>query len=201
MLLLCTYAPEHLRTGNASGVPLLHVVHRGTRESGLEVVVAVTVRDDARVLLRIRQLLLRAERQQRGGTMGRRRVPVREPVAPDETGERGYEPFDPVQTPATVATGKRLKGQHWLVLGPAPICGPGDVGTAQRFHVKIQRTIEMGCWKHSERTALLQLERVWGARARGDDPRFVLVGNRAGRLDRMVEKKITGLRESKRGRR
>lgn len=82
---------------------------------------------------------------------------------------------------------------YWERLGPAPTCLPGDLVSAAIFHRRIISTIERGGWTHNEQTALAGLERKWRKRATGQDARFVLAGNRPGRLHRNIERRVREL--------
>lgn len=172
---------------------------------------------EAERLLRVRSLLTEADaatRSRRQGTSPRRKKPVREIV----TGEAAYEPFAAVESLRGTEGGGEahesressdreerarqvMRGRpnpraaFWPLIGDTPQCGPGDVATARMFHKRIIRALEQGGWTHSEQTQLGNLERKWGARARGEDPRFVLVGNIGGRLMRTTERRIKMLRE------
>lgn len=176
-------------------------------------------RQEAERLLRVRSLLTEADAATRParrsqGTSPRRTKPPRQIV----TGEAAYEPFAAVEslrgTQGTtegndtkevtdreerarqVMRGRpQPRAAFWPLLGDTPQCGPGDVALARMFHKKIIRALEEGGWTHSEQTQLGNLERKWGARARGEDPRFVLVGNIGGRLLRTTERRIKMLRE------
>ena len=89
------------------------------------------------------------------------------------------------------ARGGRWSAAYWPMLGGgAPLCSPGDTTSAKAFLLKLESAIDRGGWTRNEWAHLHELHRVWSARAYGDDPRFNLVGNRAGRLDREVEKNI-----------
>jgi hypothetical protein len=83
------------------------------------------------------------------------------------------------------------KATYWSVIGDPPKCGPGDRAAAAIFLRRVQRAIEQGGWTTNERAALHMLEKRWGARARGTDGRFNVVGNVSGRLPRDVERTIT----------
>ena len=179
-----------------------------------------TKREEAERLLRVRRLLLEADMATRDparrsqGTTPRRTKRVRTL----EQGEAGYEPFAAVESlrgseGATDANASyevmdreeqarlvmrgrpRPRAAFWPLLGDTPACGPGQVATARVFHKKIIRALEQGGWTHSEQTQLGNLERRWGQRARGEDARFVLVGNVGGRLLRGTERRIKMLRE------
>lgn len=179
-----------------------------------------TRKEEAERLLRVRHLLLEADVATRPpGRLSQGTTPRRtKRLRALEVGEAAYEPFAAVEslrgtegaseTNASYEVTDReerarqvMRGRpqpraaFWPVIGDTPTCGPGDVGTARMFHKKIIRAIEQGGWTHSEQTQLGNLERKWGTRARGEDPRFVLVGNVGGRLQRGTERRIKMLRE------
>lgn len=58
------------------------------------------------------------------------------------------------------------------------------------FHARILTVMEMPGWTHQERTNLQRLEKKWGARARGEDERWALVGSKAGRLPKATEQQL-----------
>lgn len=89
------------------------------------------------------------------------------------------------------------RAAFWALTGPAPECAAGDTVTASVFYRRVLAAIEQGGWTHSERSALYDLEQKWGARARGDDPRFMLAGTRSGRLPRTVERTIAAMRRQR----
>jgi hypothetical protein len=97
---------------------------------------------------------------------------------------------------ARVATHAPGRAAYWAITGPAPDCEPGDVQTAMLFYRKVLTAIEQGGWTHSERAALYDLERKWGLRARGEDPRFMIAGTATGRLPRAMEAQINEARDA-----
>lgn len=105
------------------------------------------------------------------------------------------------QTDRHEAAAARVKARapgraaYWAFTGPAPECTPGDTLTAQRFYRKVLAAIEQGGWTRSERAALYDLEKKWGPRARGTDPRFMIAGTKGGRLDAAAEERIRILKE------
>lgn len=90
-------------------------------------------------------------------------------------------------------------GAFWAQLGPSPKCAPGDIEAARLFHRQIVSCIERGGWTMNERQALRNLEVKWGTRARGEDPRFMVVGTQVGRLPRQVERRINLLKGKQHG--
>lgn len=103
-----------------------------------------------------------------------------------EVSERQYRNFQRRRRRQALAA-------YWEILGPAPTCLPGDLMAAAIFHRKVASCVERGGWTHNEQTALVELEKKWRKRARGEDARFVLVGNRPGRLSRHLERRVRDL--------
>lgn len=83
-----------------------------------------------------------------------------------------------------------VRAAYWTTLGPPPDCAPGDRVAAMIFYRRIRACIEQGGWSHNEQTALAALEKTWGRRARGEDARFIIAGNKVGRLPRAVERRV-----------
>jgi hypothetical protein len=178
-----------------------------------------TRREEAQILLRAKHYLLaeQAKRDVRRKTNAAGTLAARRDRRLVSTGEQAYEQQwrDPVAThpDAPQEEGfslevserqyrqfeKRRRRQataaYWEHLGPAPNCLPGDLVGAAIFHRKIVGVIERGAWTHNEQTTLGDLERKWRRRARGEDPRFVLAGNRPGRLHRTVERRVRALKD------
>lgn len=177
-------------------------------------------RDEAERLLRVRRLLAEAEANTKPpprrsqGTSARRAKRLRDVAV----GVKAYEPFAAVESlrgaqgaseaneskdtsdreerARQIMRGRPVpRAAFWPLLGDTPQCGPGDLTSARMFHKRIIRALEQGGWTHSEQTQLGNLERKWGQRARGEDPRFVLVGNVGGRLARTTERRIKMLRD------
>lgn len=90
---------------------------------------------------------------------------------------------------------RKARAAYWAVLGVTPSLLPGDRIGAAIWHRKLVAVIEQGGWSHNEQTALADMERKWRRRARGEDARFVLAGNRAGRLPKSVEARVERLTE------
>lgn len=79
----------------------------------------------------------------------------------------------------------------WPMLGgQAPQCAAGDRRTARLFLARIEAAIDRGGWTRNEWRRLHKLYEVWSRRANGQDPRFEVVGVRAGRLERHIEAHI-----------
>lgn len=179
-----------------------------------------TRREEAQALLRAKHYLLQeqAKRDVRRAQGGKQTAAARRDRRLVLTGEMAYEkPWgaDPVATHPDApqddgftlevserqyrAFERRRRRQataaYWQYLGPAPSCLPGDLVGAAIFHRKIVSVIERGGWTRNEQTALGSLERKWRQRARGEDARFVLAGNRPGRLHRTVERRVRALKE------
>lgn len=82
------------------------------------------------------------------------------------------------------------KGAYIFLIGPPPLCDPGDVDTAKGYLYRITAAIERGGWSPSECAALHVLRKRWAHRAGGQDTRFNLAGNKPGRLPRGLEAQI-----------
>ena len=164
------------------------------------------VREEAQVLTRLRRALLDAEMTGRG--IGRRRgrkprdpharaafealdhLRVLEQIEGRTSGERDEE-----EQAAQLLRGKaRLKAAFYATIGDPPVLTTGDRIAARAYHKHILRALDMGGWTHSEQTALTRLEKVWGARARGTDARFNIVGNKAGRLPADLRARVQSTR-------
>lgn len=86
--------------------------------------------------------------------------------------------------------GRHLRAAFWSTLGEPPLCNPGDKQAARAYVKQIEATLERGLWTRNEVTMLRQLYRKWDKRAKGEDARFNMVGNRRGRLPRPIEQKV-----------
>ena len=115
---------------------------------------------------------------------GGNRVPclVRRSDLQDIDGHPGHRPFR--------AAYRALLG------GDTPICAPGDVAMAASILYRIRAAIERGGWSGSEWGSLHQLRRKWEARARGEDLRFMIAGNRPGRLPRDSQRQLQDWRRA-----
>jgi hypothetical protein len=75
-----------------------------------------------------------------------------------------------------------LQSAYRVLLGTTPSCRPGDVRMAARFVRRIEDAQAVGGWTRSEQARLSRLKQLWLRRAKGVDSRFMVAGNRAGRL-------------------
>ncbi len=78
----------------------------------------------------------------------------------------------------------RLRYRWRTVVGPTPKVSHGDVEAARIYLWKLERAREEGEWNSSEITGLWLAIKKWRARAQGTDPRYSLVGNKPGGLDK-----------------
>lgn len=106
----------------------------------------------------------------RGGDVGRPPCPVRRADLQDQAAHLGAPPWRSGYRPL-IGTG-----------GDMPICAPDDRGTAFRLLQEIDAAIGRGGWSSNERGRLARLRRIWLARSRGEDARYMIAGNRPGRL-------------------
>lgn len=177
-----------------------------------------TRQEEAARLLRVRRLLIEADHTTRPKSQ-RTKPKTRRSKALEAAGARPYGPFGAVDelrgggdiddsrerqdrqegARQVMRGGARPRAAFWPMLGETPMCGPGETGRARQFHKKIILALDAGGWTHSEQTQLTTLEKKWGARARGDDHRFVLVGNIGGRLPRTTERRVKLLGRDKGG--
>lgn len=82
------------------------------------------------------------------------------------------------------------------ILGDSPVCEAGDRAAARAYLDKIDRAIEIGGWSAGERARLYRMRDKWAKRAEGRDPRFNVVGTRAGRLSPELEQHIAALEKA-----
>ena len=75
-------------------------------------------------------------------------------------------------------------------IGPPPTCGPGDCARALAFSIRIHEALDQGGWSDKERSSLYRLGRTWSTRAAGEDKRFMLLGNRPGRVTPEIQEKL-----------
>lgn len=78
--------------------------------------------------------------------------------------------------------GKRWKATFRSITGDAPVCGPRDHDRALEYWRKLRTAVDRGGWSPSEWGSLVRSELIWRKRAHGLDPRFEVVGTRAGRV-------------------
>lgn len=82
---------------------------------------------------------------------------------------------------------------YLAVIGPSPVCAPGDHATAVAYLAKIQSCLtpdRRRTWSTSELIRLRRLAQKWQDRAMGRDLRFDLVGTEGGRLSQETEWRI-----------
>ena len=79
-------------------------------------------------------------------------------------------------------------------LGPPPVVDPGDHKAASSYVDHIISVTSRGGWSRVERKTLSQIKARWRLRAQGRDPRFEVVGNRAGRLTAIEQAQVERLR-------
>lgn len=77
--------------------------------------------------------------------------------------------------------GSRWQSAYRGMIGPTPVCAPGDHIQAGLYWQAIVKALETERqWTPAERTRLRLLERKWRARAVGEDIRFEVMGNGTG---------------------
>jgi hypothetical protein len=82
-------------------------------------------------------------------------------------------------------TRRAYSAKFYAHLGPPP--DVIDLPLARLYWMRIVDLIDRGGWGRNERTVLRRLEARWRKRMLGDDHRWLMVGARAGRLDRGIE--------------
>jgi hypothetical protein len=88
--------------------------------------------------------------------------------------------------------GSPRRSGYFAVIGASPDCAPADYKTALAYLHLIEKALQEGGWTQYEFTRLNKLRAKWARRALGKDPRFDLVGTRAGRLPADVEYRLKG---------
>lgn len=126
------------------------------------------------------------------------------------TVERYPDPAREDDKKEIAAHGGKFRSGYRHIVGDAPMCGPRDLLAAKAFLAKIERALDEATFSESEggyglskteRNRLKRMQEQWGRRARGDDPRFNVVGNRGGRVDAddenrmMWERKMIRIRQ------
>lgn len=118
---------------------------------------------------------------------GLARLPV-----PEQEGQEGHGPRRREPCPVRQSDLAELRGElgqrSWrsayrtLIGGDQPRLGAGDTEGAAAMVRHVEDAIARGGWSAPERNRLYRMRAAWGMRARGEDARFMLVGNRPGRL-------------------
>lgn len=85
---------------------------------------------------------------------------------------------------------KCLKYTWRTEVGPTPQVKFGDKEAAKTYLRKLEAAIDRGGWTTSEALGLYHARKVWSARAKGDDPRYAEVGNRASGLTKQETSNI-----------
>jgi hypothetical protein len=160
-------------------------------------------RQEARALLAAKRALREAERAARAIQAAKRREARRREHEDQRYLDRLHADTSPPGEPQEQAA-RRARGlaglsmAFWPILGRQPVCAPADTETATVYHRRILRVLEEAGWTKSERAALLKMEKVWGQRARGEERRFMVAGNRRGRLPESLEAQVrAGKQEDK----
>lgn len=122
--------------------------------------------------------------------------------------ESGDVQYDQAQThhapcPVRASDLRDLKAGHapWrsayralLTGGDQPRCAANDLETAGMMVQRIRDAQERGGWTSNERSRLSRMRRNWERRLAGQDPRYLVAGNRPGRLSRREQARVHCLR-------
>lgn len=73
---------------------------------------------------------------------------------------------------------KELRAAYYPIIGDAPSLGPGDTEGAAAYLIGIKKAISQGGWTNSEWRRLNKLHLKWHRRATGEDPYFMVYGNK-----------------------
>jgi hypothetical protein len=115
------------------------------------------------------------------------------------TQERYPDPARADDKVEIAAHGGKFRSGYRHITGTAPKCRPRDLTAAAIFAHKIERALDEGTsgegeggfgLSKTERNRLKRMLDQWSRRARGEDARFNVVGNRGGRLDYYDETKV-----------
>ncbi len=79
----------------------------------------------------------------------------------------------------------RLRYRWRHLTGPPPDVDHNDQMAAKIYLRKLEQVRDQGGWNTSEQKGLSLAIKRWRARATGTDPRYALVGNRPGGLDKL----------------
>lgn len=97
------------------------------------------------------------------------------------------------------AHGGKFRSGYRHITGSAPKCRPRDLQAAAIFARKVERALDEATFSEheggfglskTERNRLKRMAVQWNRRARGEDARFNVVGNRPGRLDWTEERNL-----------
>lgn len=76
------------------------------------------------------------------------------------------------------------------LLGRAPSLAPGDLRGASEHLSRVEAALTAGGWSKPEHNRLSRMRALWARRASGQDPRFMVVGNRPGGLTTVEQQAI-----------
>ena len=78
--------------------------------------------------------------------------------------------------------GHALRAAFYQYLPPAPVHLAPQPDACRAYVGQIDDCIERGCWSRNERLRLRRLRATWDRRAQGRDVRYLIAGNRPGRV-------------------